>query len=140
MELLCPSHHAERHFSEIIVNILHNARDAMNGKGNIHVEASGGRFSIDIMIVDDGPGMSQELLDQVFGPISRLKKKGLARAAIVKHNVEIYGGKLMVESQLGAGTNSSYIAARALIKLEKPVMKDLYPLCSSLMMRRICFT
>ena len=110
------------HFSEIIVNILHNARDAMNGKGNIHVEAKLGEgLSIDIMIEDDGPGMSQELLDQVFEAYFTTKEKGTGLGlAIVKHNVEIYGGKLMVESQLGAGTKFIIqLPARALIKLRK---------------------
>ena len=110
------------HFSEIIVNILHNARDAMNGKGNIHVGAKLGEgLSVDIMIEDDGPGMSQELLDQVFEAYFTTKEKGTGLGlAIVKHNVEIYGGKLMVESQLGAGTKFIIqLPARALIKLRK---------------------
>jgi signal transduction histidine kinase len=110
------------HFSEIIVNILHNARDAMQGKGEISIKARLAEgFAVNIGLSDTGPGMSQELLDQVFEAYFTTKEKGTGLGlAIVKHNVEIYGGKLMVESQLGAGTTFTIqLPARALIKLRK---------------------
>jgi signal transduction histidine kinase len=110
------------HFSEIIVNILHNARDAMQGKGEISIKARLAEgFAVNIALSDTGPGMSQELLDQVFEAYFTTKEKGTGLGlAIVKHNVEIYGGKLMVESQLGAGTTFTIqLPARALIKLRK---------------------
>jgi signal transduction histidine kinase len=110
------------HFNEIVVNILQNAREAMSEKGKIKLTASHGEgYSIVVKVQDNGPGMSQELLDQVFEPYFTTKEKGTGLGlAIVKHNVEIYGGHLTVESQLGEGTTFVLeFPARTLIKLQK---------------------
>ncbi|MDG1889674.1 MAG: ATP-binding protein [Verrucomicrobiota bacterium] len=110
------------HFNEIVVNILQNAREAINGKGKINVStfpAEG--YSIALTLEDNGPGMSQDLLDQVFEPYFTTKEKGTGLGlAIVKHNVEIYGGHLKVESQLGEGTRFILqFPARTLMKLQQ---------------------
>jgi len=110
------------HFSEIVVNILQNAREAMGSTGTITATASHGEgYSILVTLKDSGPGMSQELLDQVFEPYFTTKEKGTGLGlAIVKHNVEIYGGHLKVESQLGEGTTFILqFPARTLMKLRK---------------------
>jgi signal transduction histidine kinase len=110
------------HFNEIMVNILQNAREAIPENCKIKLTASAGEdYSILVTIEDSGPGMSQELLDQVFEPYFTTKEKGTGLGlAIVRHNVEIYGGHLKVESQLGEGTKFILqFPARTLIKLQR---------------------
>jgi signal transduction histidine kinase len=94
----------------------------MGSTGTITATASHGEgYSILVTLKDSGPGMSQELLDQVFEPYFTTKEKGTGLGlAIVKHNVEIYGGHLKVESQLGEGTTFILqFPARTLMKLRK---------------------
>jgi signal transduction histidine kinase len=110
------------HLSEILVNIMQNAREAMNGRGNLWVSAAhGDGFSVVISIGDDGPGIAPEYLDKVFEPYFSTREKGSGMGlAIVKHNTQLYGGKVRVESELGKGTRLVLeFPARTLMKLRK---------------------
>jgi signal transduction histidine kinase len=94
------------HFSEALVNILQNAREAMVGKGCIQIRARADENqSVIITIEDDGPGIAKSKLDKIFQPYFTTKEKGTGLGlSIVKHNVELYGGTVQVESELGKGT------------------------------------
>jgi signal transduction histidine kinase len=93
------------HLSEILINILHNAREALQGRGNLWLSARvGDKYSVRITIADDGPGIAAEVLDRVFEAYYTTREKGSGLGlAIVKHNVELYGGQVSVESVLGQG-------------------------------------
>jgi signal transduction histidine kinase len=110
------------HLSEIFVNIMQNAREAMNGRGNLWVSAAhGDGVSVVITIGDDGPGIGPEYLDKVFEPYFSTREKGSGLGlAIVKHNAQLYGGKVSVESELGKGTRFVLeFPARTLMELRK---------------------
>lgn len=110
------------HLSEIFVNIMQNAREAMNGRGNLWVSAAhGDGVSVVITIGDDGPGIAPEYLDKVFDAYFSTREKGSGLGlAIVKHNAQLYGGKVAVESELGKGTRFVLeFPARTLMKLRK---------------------
>jgi signal transduction histidine kinase len=93
------------HLSEILINLLQNAREAIVGKGRIQVTATGEDQSVIISIADDGPGISKTKLDKIFQPYFTTKEKGTGLGLpIVKHNAELYGGTIRVESELGKGT------------------------------------
>jgi signal transduction histidine kinase len=107
------------HFSVVLVNVLQNAREALNGRGNIHVHArSPSDGLVEVMIVDDGPGIAADKLDKVFEAYFTTKEKGTGLGlAIVKHNVELYGGDVWVESELGKGARFMIaFPAKTLIK------------------------
>ena len=95
------------HLSEALVNLLTNAREAFTGgKGRIRVSATTGpnHFAV-ITIEDDGPGISKTKVGGIFQPYYTTKPKGTGLGLpIVKHNVELYGGSVQVESELGKGT------------------------------------
>jgi signal transduction histidine kinase len=94
------------HLSEILVNLMQNAREAMQGQGTLRLAArarEGG--TVEIVIQDSGPGMVPEVLERVFEAYYSTKEGGTGLGlAIVKHNVEIYGGQIRAESELGQGT------------------------------------
>ena len=93
------------HLGEILTNLLQNARDALGPSGNILVTAScRSDLAVEITVGDDGPGIPPEKINRVFEPYYTTKEKGSGLGlAIVKHNIELYNGKVQVESELGKG-------------------------------------
>jgi signal transduction histidine kinase len=59
---------------------------------------------VEVAIRDDGPGIPPARLGQVFEAYFTTKEKGTGLGlATVKHNVELYGGSVRLESELGKG-------------------------------------
>ena len=88
------------HLSEICVNLLKNAREALAEKGNVFVAANSHRdHSIEISVHDNGPGIPPDKIGRIFEAYYTTKERGTGLGlAIVKHNVELYGGTVRVES------------------------------------------
>jgi signal transduction histidine kinase len=108
------------HLSEILVNLLKNAREALGETGNVFVTADCHRdFSVEISVRDDGPGIPRDKFERIFEAYYTTKERGTGLGlAIVKHNVELYGGTVRVESELGKGAKFTVIfPAKALMKL-----------------------
>ncbi len=112
----------KRHLSDILVNLLQNAREAMNGNGVIAVAAGYGQDdNITIRIGDNGPGIPPEKIERIFEAYFTTRDKGTGLGlAIVKHNVEMYGGRVGVQSTLGQGTHFTIeFPPRILMRLSK---------------------
>ena len=110
------------HLSEIFVNLLKNAREALGQKGNIFIRADcHSDYTVEISIRDDGPGIPPDKIERIFEAYYTTKEKGTGLGlAIVKHNVELYGGRLRVESRLGHGAEFILLfPAKMLIRLDK---------------------
>jgi signal transduction histidine kinase len=93
------------HLSEILTNLLLNARQALNDRGNILVTAAcSPDQAVEISVADDGPGIPADKMERIFEAYFTTKEKGTGLGlAIVKHNAELYGGAVRVESVLGQG-------------------------------------
>lgn len=110
------------HLSEVFVNLLQNAREAMQARGNIWLSTAYREdYSVVIHIRDDGPGIAPPNVEKIFEPYFTTKEKGTGLGlAIVKHNTEINGGTVTVESELGKGTEFVLnFPAKSLFKLRK---------------------
>jgi signal transduction histidine kinase len=110
------------HLSEVFVNLLKNAQEALGEKGNIFVTADCHRdHSIGISVRDDGPGIAPDKIERIFEAYYTTKERGTGLGlAIVKHNVELYGGNVRVESELGKGAKFTLIfPAKALMNPAK---------------------
>jgi signal transduction histidine kinase len=108
------------HLSEILINLLKNAREALGEKGNVFVTAECHRdYSVEISVRDDGPGIPPDKIERIFEAYYTTKERGTGLGlAIVKHNVELYSGKVRVESELGKGAEFTLIfPAKALMQL-----------------------
>lgn len=95
-----------RHAVETFINVLQNAREALEPKaGNVFITARRlDDHSIEVSIRDDGPGIPPDKLERVFQAYYTTKPKGTGLGlATVKHNLELYGGSIRVESELGKG-------------------------------------
>jgi signal transduction histidine kinase len=104
VEPLPPLLMQRRHFSEIVVNILQNAREAVGEEGTIEVTAEARDDIVFISIADDGPGIPPERVERVFEAYFTTKETGTGLGlAIVRHDVEMYSGHVSVESTLGKG-------------------------------------
>jgi signal transduction histidine kinase len=112
----------KRHLSGVLVNLLQNAREAMNGRGAVNISAQyGDNDSIRIVISDTGPGISPNKIDKIFEAYFTTREKGTGLGlAIVKHNTEMYGGRVQVDSEVGKGTQFVVeFPARILMRLSK---------------------
>jgi signal transduction histidine kinase len=110
------------HLSEILINLLQNARDALGETGSIFVTAECHRdYSVKISVRDDGPGILPDKIERIFEAYYTTKERGSGLGlAIVKHNTELYGGSVRVESGLGQGAKFILIfPAKALMKFPK---------------------
>jgi signal transduction histidine kinase len=110
------------HLSEMLVNLLQNAHEALGENGNVFVTAFCHRdHTVEISVRDDGPGIPPEKIERIFEAYYTTKEKGSGLGlAIVKHNAELYGGTVLVESRLGQGANFILtFPAKALMKFSK---------------------
>jgi signal transduction histidine kinase len=112
-----------RHAAETFMNVLQNARDALEGRsGEVRIAAQcWPDQSIAVSISDDGPGIPPDKLGRIFEAYYTTKERGTGLGlATVKHNVELYGGRVMVESELGKGARFTLIfPAKTLLNTEK---------------------
>jgi signal transduction histidine kinase len=94
------------HLMEVLVNLIQNAREAIVGRGQIRITARSDQdYVVIVTVADDGPGIPKAKLDKIFQPYFTTKEKGTGLGlSIVKHNIELYGGTVRVESELGKGT------------------------------------
>ena len=101
----------QKHFAEAVGNLLQNARDAVTGRGNVHVAARyHADHSVEITVRDDGPGVPPDRLERIFEAYFTTKDKGTGLGlAVVKHNAELYGGRVRVESELGKGAKFTLV-------------------------------
>ena len=101
-----------------LINLLINARDAVDGRGQITLHVAQRELEKDgcaqnyvcFSVHDDGVGMSAALQEQVFEPFFTTKPpdKGTGLGlAMVKNFVESSGGVITVESQPQQGTTMS---------------------------------
>lgn len=94
-------------FDWVIENLLKNALDAMEGKGNINVIIKNEVAQIIIDITDTGKGISKQHFNKVFKPGFTTKKRGWGLGlSLSKRIIEHYHkGELFVKSsEPGKGT------------------------------------
>jgi PAS domain S-box-containing protein len=110
-ELLCRIDPEQ--FRQVILNLLHNATQAMPKGGEIVVQVSEIRSKgenekekrVVLKISDTGMGMSKATLEKLFTPFFTTKEHGTGLGlSTVKKIVEAHGGDVKVESELGKGT------------------------------------
>lgn len=91
-----------------LVNLVVNARDAMNGSGRIVVAASRSDLGIEITITDNGPGIPANLREELFKPFFTTKARvggtglGLAQVAGMVRQAQ---GSVTIEDAPGGGAS-----------------------------------
>lgn len=117
-EDLWPAHADKGQISQVIQNIVLNARHAMPTGGAIdisctNVQGDEEQYSllernkkfIQIVIRDNGVGISANVLDRIFDPYFTTKQEGSGLGlAITLSIVNKHGGHILVDSEPGKGT------------------------------------
>jgi signal transduction histidine kinase len=102
------SHHVSidaEQMGRVFTNIVSNACQAMNGKGELDIDTGTGDTYAWVSFRDTGCGIPEENLSKIFEPLFTTKPKGIGLGlAISKRLVEQNGGKIDVASQVGKGT------------------------------------
>ncbi len=90
---------------EVFLNLSDNAIDAMEEGGNLVFETSFEGGKVAIRVSDNGCGMDERTLKDLFLPFRSTKPSGLGLGmSIVKQIVEAHGGEILCESLPGKGT------------------------------------
>jgi signal transduction histidine kinase len=109
-----PQIQADRYqLTQLFTNLLTNAYEAMEGRGQITIRATGvalddgaeGRAAVLVEVTDEGPGMSEELAERVFKPFFTTKPQGSGLGlAIVRKIVDAHDGSIDLQTAPGQGT------------------------------------
>lgn len=96
---------------QVIINLVKNAIDAIEGDGRIRVLASRRDASnTEIVVIDNGAGMDQRQLDKIFDPFFTSKKEGYGLGLFIVHNIIAdFGGSVSVDSYPGKGTTFNIV-------------------------------
>lgn len=98
---------SRQHLEQILINLLLNARDAVKGckKKEIYVETGCCQRYVYISVKDTGCGIDPQQLPQIFNLFFTTKIDGTGLGlSISKKIAEAHGGRIEVESTLGAGS------------------------------------
>jgi len=87
-------------------NLCVNAIQIMQGVGKIKVTARmAGNNNIEILVCDNGPGIEEERLKNIFDPFYTTRNDGTGLGlAVVKAIIHAHKGEVMVDSEQGVGT------------------------------------
>lgn len=95
---------------QVCLNVAKNAIEAMEPGGKLSISLHKREGRIWITFRDNGPGISQENLQNIFRPFFTTKLTGTGLGLYICHNIiKDMGGELRYESQLGQGTSAHII-------------------------------
>lgn len=90
--------------NQVWTNIIQNAAQAMEGKGEIAIETFESGESIGVRITDSGPGIPPQDIARLFEPFFTTKPRGEGTGlglSIVRQIVDKHGGSIQVDTRPG---------------------------------------
>jgi signal transduction histidine kinase len=104
----------ERRMSQVIFNLLSNAVKFTPAGGQVDVSATRLNGEMRVSVADSGPGIAAEDLDRIFEEFQQteagarqLEGTGLG-LALSKRFVEMHGGRIWCESEVGKGSTFEF--------------------------------
>ncbi|MBI5410071.1 MAG: hypothetical protein HZA14_11950 [Nitrospirae bacterium] len=91
---------------EIFFNLFNNAYEAMEGRGELFLEANEHEGFTELTFKDSGPGIPEEILPGIFEEYFTTKTNSESTGiglSIVKHRAELFGGSVTASSPPGSG-------------------------------------
>jgi len=140
---------------QVLMNLVQNAIQAMNGRGRVTIttnsrraprsgwvtsppSGNSGRLPpddaevVEISVADTGPGISQKVLKNLFVPFFTTKEQGTGLGlAISQSIVQNAGGSIQVQSQQGSGTKFTITLPASDDVLATPLPSSIAPSAAS---------
>jgi two-component system, NtrC family, sensor kinase len=91
---------------QVFMNLINNAIDAIGNNGSIDIATMLNKDHINVIIRDDGPGMTASVQKKIFDPFFTTKHsgKGTGLGLSISYSIiEKLGGRISVESSEGKG-------------------------------------
>ena len=99
------------HLLSVVFNLLDNALKYSNGQPAIQIGLEGDSNTVQLRVSDNGIGIAPEYKSKIFEKFFRIPTGNTHNAkgyglglSYVAHVVQKHGGKISVDSELGAGT------------------------------------
>jgi len=91
--------------NQVWTNLIHNAVQALGGKGEVTLETEvADDETVRVLVIDNGPGIPRDILPRIFEPFFTTKSKGEGTGlglGIVRRILEKHGGRIEVQSVPG---------------------------------------
>lgn len=97
------------HLQQVLINLIINAMDALSevkrADRRVTVGASNqGPGFVEVMVIDNGHGISEDKLDHVFDPFFTTKPHGMGMGLPISRTIiEAHGGRISVENAANGG-------------------------------------
>jgi signal transduction histidine kinase len=111
---LPPGHGDERRLAQVLLNLVGNAIK-FTDKGEVAIKAAASEGSFTVAVTDTGPGIATSDQEKIFGEFqqadnSATKRKGGTGLglSIAKRIIEMHGGRIWVESDVGKGSTFAF--------------------------------
>ena len=94
---------------QVLINFIKNAIEAQPDGGNVRISLHPNSSSMTVKIIDAGPGMSPQMLDQLGSPFISTKEDGLGMGLAISLNlIKAHQGTYMIHSTEGEGTTVEF--------------------------------
>ena len=104
----------DHHLRSILRNLLHNAASYTKEEGSVEVKVKSKNETVNLLVLDEGPGVDPADVDKIFGPLSSMKEGrtigprvtyGMGVGLTISRAIaRAYGGELLCHSnQEGKG-------------------------------------
>jgi signal transduction histidine kinase len=101
---------SEDALSDIFSNLIVNAMEAVAAGGRVDVKLRGDDVHVEIVVADDGPGISAEQQARLFQPFFTTKANGTGLGlAIVRRRATELGGTVICRSPIADGHGAEFI-------------------------------
>jgi signal transduction histidine kinase len=85
-------------------NLLLNALEALDAGGHVTMSATSREGVVDITVSDDGPGIPEDVIEDIWRPDVTTKRQGTGLGlAIVRQTVAAHGGTVHAQNRPGGG-------------------------------------
>jgi signal transduction histidine kinase/CheY-like chemotaxis protein len=115
---------------QVVLNLLSNA-SRFTEHGGVRIQATQERNQVVVSVTDTGPGIAPQDQERLFEPFQQLDNSIRRRhggsglgLSISKRFVEMHGGKMWLESEVGIGTTFRFSLPLEVSPLPTPVGAD----------------
>jgi signal transduction histidine kinase len=105
----------ERKFKQVLLNLLSNAVKFTPDGGRVRLRAQRVKDEVLVSVIDSGIGISPDDQDLIFEEFRQVATKDLSKPegtglglALTKRFVEMHGGRIWVQSEVGQGSTFTF--------------------------------